>query len=154
MLVHVQCALVHVTTSNSDFEHGDVVFRLKKIIYQLNWVWWPVSTLRTPFFLAWEAQEFSSFHNIHRWCVYSNIYGTLVSLSVFSEGVYLVLVFTILHSRRIFIQSGHLKITQFTAVEMLANHSGGHQHTTTTSQLTHQFCAPSLGGREDSNVSQ
>ena len=39
--------------------------------------------------------------------VYSNIYGTLVSLSVISEGVYLVLVFTILHSGRIFMQSGH-----------------------------------------------
>ena len=35
------------------------------------------------FFLA-------SFHNIHRWCVYSNIDGTLVSLSAFSEGVYLL----------------------------------------------------------------
>ena len=30
----------------------------------------------------------------------------------------------------------------------------GHQQTTTTSQLTHQFCAPSLGEREDSNMSQ
>ena len=66
-----------------------------------------VSTLRIPFFLASEAQEFSSFLNIHSWCVYSKIYGTLVSLSVISEGVYLILVFTILHSRRIFMQSGH-----------------------------------------------
>ena len=30
MLVHVQCALVHLPTSNSDFEHRDMVFRLKK----------------------------------------------------------------------------------------------------------------------------
>ena len=42
------------------------------------------------FFLASEAQEFSSFHNIHRWCVYSKIDGKLVSLSAISEGVYLV----------------------------------------------------------------
>ena len=44
-------------------------------------------------------------------------------------------------------KSWNLK-TQFTAVEMLANQSGGHQHTTTTSQLTHQFCAISLGGEK------
>ena len=31
MLVHVQCALVHLPTSNSAFEHGDMVFRLKKL---------------------------------------------------------------------------------------------------------------------------
>ena len=31
MLVHVQCALVHLPTSNSDFEHGDMVSRLKKL---------------------------------------------------------------------------------------------------------------------------
>ena len=48
-------------------------------------------TLRTNFFLASEAQEFSSFHNIHRWRGYSNICGTLVSLSAISKGVYLVL---------------------------------------------------------------
>ena len=47
-------------------------------------------TLRITFFLASEAQEFSSFHNIHRWCVYSNIDGKLVSLSAIFEGVYLV----------------------------------------------------------------
>ena len=42
------------------------------------------------FFLASEAQELSSFHNIHRWCVYSNIDGTLVSLNAICEGAYLV----------------------------------------------------------------
>ena len=31
MLVHVQRALVHLPTSNSDFEHGDTFFRLKNL---------------------------------------------------------------------------------------------------------------------------
>ena len=41
-------------------------------------------------FLASEAQELSSFHNIHRWRVCSNIESTLVSLNTICEGVYLV----------------------------------------------------------------
>ena len=91
MLVHVQCALVHLPTSNWDFEHGDIFFRLKNlknILVELSMV------TRVHFednvFLASEAQELSSFHNIHRWRVCSNIDGTLVSLNTICEGVYLV----------------------------------------------------------------
>ena len=91
MLVHVQCALVHLPTSNSAFEHGDMVFRLKKlkdILVELSML--TGVHFEDTFFLASVAQGFSSFHNIHRWCVYSDINGTLVSLSAISEGVYLV----------------------------------------------------------------
>ena len=91
MLAHVQCALVHLPTSNEDFEHGDMVFRLKNlkdILVELSMV--TRVHFEDNFFLASEGQEFSSFHNIHRWCANSNIDGTLVSLSAISEGVYLV----------------------------------------------------------------
>ena len=70
----------------------------------------PWNSMDTPWILMdfhrfpWNSMEFhggishgfednfflASFHNIHRWCVYSNIDGTLVSLSAFSEGVYLL----------------------------------------------------------------
>ena len=86
-----KCALVHLSISNSVFEYGDMVFRLKKlkdILVELNML--TGVHFEDTFFLASVAQGFSSFHNIHRWCVYSDINGTLVSLSAISEGVYLV----------------------------------------------------------------
>ena len=68
-----------------------MVFRLKNlkdILVELSMV--TRVHFEGNFFLASEAQEFSSFHNIDRWCVNSNIDGTLVSLSAICEGVYLV----------------------------------------------------------------
>ena len=68
-----------------------MVFRLKNlkdILVELSMV--TRVHFEANFFLASEAQEFSSFHNIHRWCANSNIDGTLVSLAAISEGVYLV----------------------------------------------------------------
>ena len=91
MLVHVQCTLVHLPTSNSDLEHGGIIFCLKKLKHSLVELSMVTRVhFEDTFFLASEAQEFSSFHNIHCWCAYSNIDGTLGSLSAISEGVYLV----------------------------------------------------------------
>ena len=68
-----------------------MVFRLKNLkdtLLELSMV--TRVHFEDNFFPASEAQEFSSFHNIHRWYVYSNIESTLVSLSAICEGVYLV----------------------------------------------------------------